>query len=68
MSRYRPFWNKIWEAPTLDAVNRAGGRPKSLWELDVNTRYLVLLTPHEQANGLIKRGSTPRRRTRTRSG
>ena len=54
MSRYRPFWNKIWEAPTLDAVNRAGGRPKSLWELDVNTRYLVLLTPHEQANGLIE--------------
>ena len=31
MSRYRPFWNKIWEAPALDAVNRAGGRPKSLW-------------------------------------
>ena len=23
-------------------------------ELDVNTRYLVLLTPHEQANGLIE--------------
>jgi hypothetical protein len=54
MSRYRPFWNKIWEAPALDAVNRAGGRPKSLWELDVNTRYVVLLSPREQANGLIE--------------
>jgi hypothetical protein len=55
MSRYRPFWNKIWEAPALDAVNRSGsGRPKSLWELDVNARYLVLLTAHEHANGVME--------------
>lgn len=55
MSQYRPFWNKIWEAPPLDAVNRAGGsRAKSLWELDVNARYLVLLSPHEHANGVME--------------
>ena len=55
MNQYRAFWNKIWEAPALDAVNRAaGGRAKSLWELDVNARYLVLLSPHEQANGVME--------------
>jgi hypothetical protein len=55
MGQYRPFWNKIWEAPALDAVNRSnGGRAKSLWELDVNARYLVLLSPHEHANGVME--------------
>jgi len=55
MSRYRPFWNKIWEAPALDAVNRAGGgRPKSLWQLDVNARYLVLLSAQEHDNGVME--------------
>jgi hypothetical protein len=55
MSQYRPFWNKIWEAPALDAVNRArSGRAKSLWELDVDARYLVLLSPHEHANGVME--------------
>lgn len=55
MSQYRPFWNKIWEAPALDAMNRSGtGRRKSLWELDVTARYLVLLSPREQANGVME--------------
>jgi hypothetical protein len=55
MSQYRPFWNKIWEAPALDAVSRSGnGRPKSLWELDVTARYLVVLSPREQANGVME--------------
>jgi hypothetical protein len=55
MSQYRPFWNKIWEAPALDAVNRAGnGRAKSLWELDVHARYLVRLSAHEHANGVME--------------
>lgn len=54
MGRYRPFWNKIWEAPVLDVVSRSSGRPKSLWELDVSARYVVLMSPREQANGLIE--------------
>lgn len=55
MGRYRPFWNKIWEAPPLDAVNKSGGgRAKSLWELDVDARYLVLLTGHDHANGAME--------------
>jgi hypothetical protein len=55
MSQYRPFWNKIWEAPPLDALNKSGGgRTKSLWELDVNARYLVLLKPNETANGVME--------------
>jgi hypothetical protein len=55
MSQYRPFWNKIWEAPPLDAVNRSGtGRAKSLWELDVNARYLVIVTGRDHANGVME--------------
>jgi hypothetical protein len=55
MRQYRPFWNKIWEAPALDAASRTGGgRAKSLWELDVDARYLVLLSPHEHANGVME--------------
>jgi hypothetical protein len=55
MSQYRPFWNKVWEAPALDAVSRAdGGRAKSLWELDVNARYLVRLSANEHANGVME--------------
>jgi hypothetical protein len=55
MGQYRPFWNKIWEAPALDAVDRpGGGRAKSLWELDVDARYLVLLSPQEHANGVME--------------
>jgi hypothetical protein len=54
MTRFRPFWNKVWEAPALDALRAAdGGRRKSLWELDVTARYLVLLTPREHANGVM---------------
>lgn len=55
MSQYRPFWNKIWEAPPLDAVNKSGsGRAKSLWELDVNARYLVIVTGRDHANGVME--------------
>jgi hypothetical protein len=55
MSQYRPFWNKVWEAPPLDALNKSGGgRTKSLWELDANARYLVLLSPNEHANGVME--------------
>ena len=37
MTRFRPFWNKVWESPTLDAAD--GGPRKLLWELDANLKY-----------------------------
>src|SRR5262249_24552467 len=37
------------------AANRTGdGVGKSLWELDVDARYLVQMTPHEDANGVME--------------
>ncbi len=52
MNRFRPFWNKVWEAPPLDAAY--GRRAKKyLWELDVNGKYSVLLSPDHEANGLM---------------
>ena len=52
MKRFRPFWNKVWEAPSLD-VSR-GGEKKYLWELNVNTKYTVLLSADQPANGLMQ--------------
>jgi hypothetical protein len=55
MKRFRPFWNKIWEAPVLDAANgKSGGEKKYLWELDVNGKYSMLLSPDHDANGLME--------------
>jgi hypothetical protein len=54
MNQYRAFWNKVWEAPTLDALTSTDGRKKSLWALDATARYLVLLTARQQANGLME--------------
>jgi len=51
MTQYRPFWNKIWEAPLLDG---ASGGEQRLWELDVNTRYSVLLSVSHGSNGLME--------------
>lgn len=53
MNRFRPFWNKIWEAPSLDKASQNGGRKKYLWELDANAKYSVLLSPDHEANGLM---------------
>lgn len=50
---YRPFWNKIWESPSLDAAKNSGDDKKLLWELDVNTKYSVLLSAEHSANGLM---------------
>lgn len=55
MSRFRPFWNKIWEAPLLDAAGDANrGGKKHVWELDVSTKYAVLLTASHAANGVME--------------
>lgn len=55
MKQFRPFWNKVWEAPPLDAagIKRDGGK-KYLWELDINTKYSVLLSADHLANGLME--------------
>ncbi len=52
MKKYRPFWNKIWEAPLLDGT--AGDNMKYLWELDANVKYSVLLSPTQESNGLMQ--------------
>ena len=52
MNRFRPFWNKVWEAPSLDKAARNGNR-KYLWELDANAKYSVFLSPNHDANGLM---------------
>lgn len=55
LSLYRPFWNKIWESPSLDAAgNPDGDNKKYLWELDVNAKYTVLLSPEQPSNGLMQ--------------
>jgi hypothetical protein len=52
MTRYRPFWNKIWEAPVLDGAG--GGAKKYTWELNVTTRYSCLLSSGHDANGIME--------------
>jgi hypothetical protein len=55
MNRFRSFWNKVWEAPVLDAASgQQNGDKKYLWELDVNAKYSVLLTAGHDANGLME--------------
>ncbi|SFD84166.1 hypothetical protein SAMN05518672_103463 [Chitinophaga sp. CF118] len=45
MKVYRSFWNKIWQSPSL-------GKSKSLWELNVDARYLVSLSAEQPNNGI----------------
>ena len=54
MNRYRAFWNKVWESPTLDAARTRKDEKKHLWELDVTGKYTILLSPDEDANGLME--------------
>jgi hypothetical protein len=52
MSRFRHFWNKVWEAPNLDNA-RGGGDGKRRWKLDINARYTVVLGLDER-NGVME--------------
>jgi len=54
MKQFRPFWNKVWESPVLDAVSTANGNKKYMWELNVNAKYSVLLSADHEANGLME--------------
>lgn len=52
MKRFRPFWNKVWEAPTLSRDGDEEDK-KYLWELNVNAKYSVLLSAAHEENGLM---------------
>ena len=55
MKRFRPFWNKIWESPALDAANgRSQAQKKILWALDLNNKYSILLSHKHESNGLME--------------
>jgi len=54
MKQFRPFWNKVWESPVLDAVTSSNGNKKYMWELNVNAKYSVLLSANQEANGLME--------------
>jgi hypothetical protein len=54
LKQFRSFWNKIWESPTLDHTATGGsGSRKSLWELNADAKYTVLLSTQE-SNGLME--------------
>lgn len=53
MTRYRPFWNKVWESPVLDALSSSRDSKKYSWEVDLNAKYSVLLSSDHDANGLM---------------
>lgn len=52
MKQFRPFWNKVWEAPTLSRDGDEEDK-KYLWELNVNAKYSVLLSAAHEENGLM---------------
>jgi hypothetical protein len=54
MEKFRPFWNKVWEAPVLDGLRGGSDKPKYVWELNVNARYTTLLTGGHDANGVME--------------
>jgi hypothetical protein len=55
MQRFRPFWNKVWEAPTLDVSQKAtDAEKKYMWALNVSAKYTVVLAPDHDANGLME--------------
>jgi hypothetical protein len=53
MTRFRAFWNKVWEAPSLTGAGRSNGDRKFLWELNVDAKYTVMLSATHNANGLM---------------
>lgn len=55
MKVYRAFWNKVWEAPVLEALNKKGeGQKKYNWELDATLKYNFSLTYEHPSNGLME--------------
>lgn len=54
MKQFRAFWNKVWEAPTLDAASGSREDRKTRWELNANMKYSVLLSAAHKSNGLME--------------
>lgn len=55
MSRFRTFWNKVWEAPLVDLSDSPGaGAKRALWELEAMLRYSVLLSSEHDTNGVME--------------
>ncbi len=55
MKTYRAFWNKLWESPLLDKINKnEDGFQKFRWRLETSLKYTVLLSPNAEANGLME--------------
>lgn len=52
MKSYRPFWNKVWESPTLQATADGGGQGH--WNLEATLKYAVIFAPDQVANGLME--------------
>jgi len=45
MKLYRSFWNKIWQSPVT-------GKSKFSWELQIDLKYTISLSPDHPSNGL----------------
>jgi hypothetical protein len=54
MSRFRPFWNRLWEAPNLNASGHDPDRRKFAWDLDMTMRYSVLVSGSHEDNAFMK--------------
>jgi hypothetical protein len=55
MTRFRPFWNKVWESPVLDSAGKAtDDNARYLWELAAYIKYSVLPSADHDANGLME--------------
>jgi hypothetical protein len=54
MKVYRAFWNKVWEAPVLDAAVKTSAHKKYNWELNAICRYSVLLSASQASNGFME--------------
>lgn len=55
MRRWRQFWNKVWEAPTLAGD---GDNAKRRWKIDADVRYAVVLGT-DPRNGLMETRHRP---------
>jgi hypothetical protein len=54
MTRFRPFWNKVWESPSLAVGPDGRARKRYAWGLDVALKYTALLAPGHDTNGLME--------------
>lgn len=56
MRRWRPFWNKVWDAPTLDR----NGEGKARWKFEADVRYVAKVGV-DARNGIMETRHKPPR-------